>query len=127
VARIKLELAKELRLGNLDSQRDWGFAGDYVEAMWLMLQQDKPDNFVIGTGETHAVREFCKIAFAHVDLDYNDYVVQDERFYRPAEVELLISDPSYAKKKLGWELKVNFKQLVCMMVDSDMKRLSEKK
>jgi len=126
-ARIKLGLAKELRLGNLDSQRDWGFAGDYVEAMWLMLQQDKPDNFVIGTGKTHAVREFCKIAFAHVDLDYNDYVVQDDRFYRPAEVELLISDPSYAKKKLGWELKVNFKELVTMMVDSDMKRLSEKK
>jgi GDPmannose 4,6-dehydratase len=127
VARIKLELAKELRLGNLEAQRDWGFAGDYVEAMWLMLQQDKPDNFVIGTGETHSVREFCELAFAHVGLDYNQYVVQDERFYRPAEVELLISDPSYAKKKLGWELKVNFKQLVTMMVDSDMKRLSEKK
>ena len=127
VARIKLELAKELRLGNLDAQRDWGFAGDYVEAMWLMLQQDEPDNFVIGTGETHSVREFCEIAFAHVGLDYNQYVVQDERFYRPAEVELLISDPSLAKKKLGWEPKVNFKQLVCMMVDSDMKRLSEKK
>jgi GDPmannose 4,6-dehydratase len=127
VARIKLELAKDLHLGNLDSQRDWGFAGDYVEAMWLMLQQDEPDNFVIGTGETHSVREFCGIAFAHVGLDYNQYVVQDERFYRPAEVELLISDPSLAKKKLGWEPKVNFKQLVCMMVDSDMKRLSEKK
>jgi len=127
VARIKLELAKELRLGNLDAQRDWGFAGDYVEAMWLMLQQDEPGNFVIGTGETHSVREFCEIAFAHVGLDYNQYVVQDERFYRPAEVELLISDPSLAKKKLGWEPKVNFKQLVCMMVDSDMKRLSEKK
>jgi GDPmannose 4,6-dehydratase len=127
VARIKLELAKDLHLGNLDSQRDWGFAGDYVEAMWLMLQQDEPGNFVIGTGETHSVREFCGIAFAHVGLDYNQYVVQDERFYRPAEVELLISDPSLAKKKLGWEPKVNFKQLVCMMVDSDMKRLSEKK
>ena len=127
VARIKLELAKELRLGNLDSQRDWGFAGDYVEAMWLMLQQDEPGNFVIGTGETHSVREFCEIAFAHVGLDYNQYVVQDDRFYRPAEVELLISDPSLAKKKFGWEPKVNFKQLVCMMVDSDMKRLSEKK
>lgn len=127
VARIKLELAKDLHLGNLDSQRDWGFAGDYVEAMWMMLQQDEPGNFVVGTGETHSVREFCEIAFAHVGLDYNQYVVQDERFYRPAEVELLISDPSLAKKKLGWEPKVNFKQLVCMMVDSDMKRLSEKK
>jgi GDPmannose 4,6-dehydratase len=127
VARIKLELAKDLHLGNLDSQRDWGFAGDYVEAMWLMLQQDEPGNFVIGTGETHSVREFCEIAFSHVGLDYNQYVVQDERFYRPAEVELLISDPSYARKKLGWELKVNFKELVSMMVDSDMKRLSEKK
>jgi GDPmannose 4,6-dehydratase len=126
-ARIKRGLAKDLRLGNLESQRDWGFAGDYVEAMWMMLQQDEPGNFVIGTGETHSVREFCEIAFAHVGLDYNQYVVQDERFYRPAEVELLISDPSLAKKKLGWEPKVNFKQLVCMMVDSDMKRLSEKK
>jgi GDPmannose 4,6-dehydratase len=127
VAHIKLELAKDLHLGNLESQRDWGFAGDYVEAMWLMLQQDKPDNFVIGTGETHSVREFCEIAFAHVGLDYNQYVVQDDRFYRPAEVELLISDPAYAKKKLGWEPKVNFKGLVSMMVDADMKRLSEKK
>jgi GDPmannose 4,6-dehydratase len=127
VARIKLELAKELRLGNLDAQRDWGFAGDYVEAMWLMLQQDEPGSFVIGTGETHSVREFCEIAFAHIGLDYNQYVVQDERFYRPAEVDLLISDPSLAKKKLGWEPKVNFKGLVSMMVDADMKRLSEKK
>jgi GDPmannose 4,6-dehydratase len=126
VAHIKLELAKDLHLGNLDAQRDWGFAGDYVEAMWLMLQQDKPDNFVIGTGETHSVREFCEIAFAHVDLDYKQYVVQDDRFYRPAEVELLISDPSYAKKKLGWKPKVNFKGLVSMMVDADMKRFSEK-
>ena len=126
VAHIKLELAKDLHLGNLDAQRDWGFAGDYVEAMWLMLQQDKPDNFVIGTGETHSVREFCEIAFAHVDLDYKKYVVQDDRFYRPAEVELLISDPSYAKKKLGWKPKVNFKGLVSMMVDADMKRFSEK-
>lgn len=127
VAHIKLELAKELRLGNLDAQRDWGFAGDYVEAMWMMLQQDEPGSFVIGTGETHSVREFCEIAFAHVGLDYNQYVVQDERFYRPAEVELLISDPSHAKKKLGWELKVTFKELVTMMVDADMKRLSNKK
>ena len=100
VARIKLGLAKELRLGNLESQRDWGFAGDYVEAMWLMLQQDQPDNYVIGTGETHAVREFCEIAFSHVGLDYKEYVVQDEKFYRPAEVDLLISDPSKARQYL---------------------------
>ena len=94
VAKIKLGKAKELRLGNLEAQRDWGFAGDYVEAMWLMLQQDHPDNYVIGTGETHPVREFCEIAFSHIGLDYKEFVVQDEKFYRPAEVELLISDPS---------------------------------
>lgn len=122
VARIKLGKAKELRLGNLEAQRDWGFAGDYVRAMWLMLQQDQPDNYVIGTGETHAVREFCEIAFSHVDLDYKDYVVVDERFYRPAEVDLLISDPSKAKKQLNWELEVSFKELVTMMVDSDLAR-----
>lgn len=126
VARIKLGLAKELRLGNLDAQRDWGFAGDYVEAMWLMLQQDQPDNFVIGTGETHAVREFCEIAFAHVDLDYSQYVVQDERFYRPAEVDLLIADPSKARSILKWEPSVAFKELVTMMVDSDLARLKKK-
>ena len=101
VARIKLGRAKELRLGNLESQRDWGFAGDYVDAMWRMLQQDKPDSFVIGMGETHSVREFCEIAFGHVGLDYNDHVVQDEKFYRPAEVDLLISDPSKARSILG--------------------------
>jgi GDPmannose 4,6-dehydratase len=123
VARIKLGLAKELRLGNTESRRDWGFAGDYVEAMWLMLQQDKPDNFVVGTGETHAVREFCELAFGRVGLDYRAYVVQDPRFYRPAEVDLLISDPSKAKKELGWKPKVDFKQLVGMMVDADLKRL----
>jgi GDPmannose 4,6-dehydratase len=124
VARIKLGLAKELRLGNLDSRRDWGFAGDYVEAMWMMLQHDKPDTFVIGTHETHSVREFCEIAFSHVDLDYNEYVVQDQRFYRPAEVDLLISDPSKARSILGWEPSVSFKDLVTMMVDMDLKRLS---
>jgi GDPmannose 4,6-dehydratase len=127
VARIKLELARDLHLGNLDAQRDWGFAGDYVEAMWLMLQQDRPENYVVGTGETHSVREFCEIAFAHVGLDYDQYVVQDKRYYRPAEVELLISDPTYARKKLGWKMKVDFKHLVTMMVDADMDRLSEKK
>src|SRR5512139_1888883 len=126
-ARIKLGLAKELRLGNLESQRDWGFAGDYVEAMWLMLQQDHPDNYVIGMGETHSVREFCDIAFSHVGLNYNDHVIQDERFYRPAEVDLLISDPSKARSVLGWEPAVGFRELVTMMVDSDMKRLSQKK
>jgi len=126
VARIKLGHAKEIRLGNLESQRDWGFAGDYVEAMWRMLQHDKPDNFVVGMGETHSVREFCQIAFAHVDLDYNDYVVQDERFYRPAEVDLLISDPSKARSVLGWEPAVGFRELVTMMVDNDLERLNKK-
>jgi len=125
VARIKLGLAKELRLGNLESQRDWGFAGDYVEAMWLMLQQDQADNYVIGTGETHAVREFCEIAFSHVGLDYKDFVVQDEKFYRPAEVDLLISDPSKARNALKWEPSVSFQELVTMMVDSDMARLKQ--
>ncbi|HXQ34721.1 MAG TPA: GDP-mannose 4,6-dehydratase, partial [Anaerolineales bacterium] len=127
VARIKLGRAKELRLGNLESQRDWGFAGDYVDAMWRMLQLDQPDSFVIGMGETHSVREFCEIAFGRVDLDYNDYVIQDEKFYRPAEVDLLISDPSKARSALGWEPAVSFKELVSMMVDSDIERLSQKK
>lgn len=126
VARIKLGLSKELRLGNLESQRDWGFAGDYVEAMWMMLQQDAPDNFVIGTGETHSVREFCEIAFGRVGLDYNEFVVQDERYYRPAEVDLLISDPSKAHATLGWEPSISFKELVTMMVDADMERLASK-
>jgi len=127
VARIKLGLAKELRLGNLESQRDWGFAGDYVEAMWRMMQQDKPDNFVIGMGETHSVREFCETAFGHVGLDYNDHVVQDEKFYRPAEVDLLISDPSRARSILGWEPAVTFKELVTRMVNADVERLDHKK
>jgi len=125
VARIKLGMAKELRLGNLEAQRDWGFAGDYVDAMWRMLQLDAPDSFVIGTGETHAVREFCEIAFSCVDLDYKEFVVQDERFYRPAEVDLLISDPSKSRSILGWEPAVSFKELVTMMVDADMKRLAK--
>jgi len=126
-ARIKLGRAREIRLGNLEAQRDWGFAGDYVDAMWRMLQQDEPDSFVIGMGETHSVREFCEIAFSHLGLDYNDHVVQDEKFYRPAEVDLLISDPSKARSVLGWEPAVGFKELVTMMVDSDMERLSQKK
>jgi GDPmannose 4,6-dehydratase len=126
-AKIKLGLAKELRLGNLESQRDWGFAGDYVDAMWRMLQQDKPDNYVIGMGETHSVREFCEIAFGHIDLDYKEFVVQDERFYRPAEVDLLISDPTKARSVLGWEPAVGFNELVTMMVDADMERLTSRK
>jgi GDPmannose 4,6-dehydratase len=125
-SRIKLGLAKELRLGNLESRRDWGFAGDYVEAMWMMLQQDAPDNFVIGTGKTYSVRELCEVAFGHVGLDYNEFVIQDERYYRPAEVDLLISDPSKARSVLGWEPAVDFKELVTMMVDADMERLSSK-
>jgi len=126
VARIKLGKAKELRLGNLEARRDWGFAGDYVEAMWMMLQHKEADNFVVGTGETHSVREFCEIAFARLDLDYKEYVVQDERFYRPAEVDLLVSDPSKTRSVLGWEPTVDFKELVTMMVDSDLERLSSK-
>ncbi len=127
VAKIKLGMSKELRLGNLESQRDWGFAGDYVEAMWRMLQHDEPDNFVIGTGETHAVREFCEIAFGCVGLNYQDYVIQDPRFYRPAEVDLLISDPSRAKSILGWAPQVSFRQLVEMMVESDLRLVTGKK
>ncbi len=122
-ARIKLGLARELRLGNLESRRDWGFAGDYVKAMWMMLQQEKPDNYVIGTGETHSVREFCEIAFEHVGLDYRDFVVQDQRFYRPAEVDELVSDPSKACRILGWDVGVNFRDLVTMMVTADLERL----
>ena len=122
VARIKLGSATELRLGNLDSKRDWGFAGDYVEGMWRILQADAPDDFVLATGETHTVREFCEIAFAHVGLDYQDHVVVDPRFVRPAEVELLLGDPGKAKRELGWEPKVSFRGLVEMMVDADMQR-----
>lgn len=125
VARIKLGLSKELRLGNLEAQRDWGFAGDYVKAMWLMLQQDKPDNYVIGTGETHSVREFCQIAFSHANLDYKEFVVVDEKFYRPAEVDLLISDPTKAKNELKWSPSVSFDSLVKMMVDADVARLKK--
>ena len=124
VAKIKLGDATELRLGNLDSKRDWGFAGDYVEMMWRMLQQDTPDDYVAATGETHTVREFCEIAFSRVGLDFNDHVVIDPRFVRPAEVELLLGDPSKAKRVLGWEPKVSFQGLVEMMVDADMERLS---
>jgi GDPmannose 4,6-dehydratase len=120
VARIKLGLAADLRLGNLDAERDWGFAGDYVKAMWSMLQQDQPDDFVIATGETHSVREFLEIAFDHVNLHWQDYVVQDPRFMRPAEVDQLVGDASKARQVLGWSPSVSFAELVCMMVDADM-------
>ncbi|MRR37502.1 GDP-mannose 4,6-dehydratase [bacterium] len=123
VARIKLGLADKLVLGNLEARRDWGFAGEYVQAMWMMLQQDTPQDFVIGTGETHSVREFAELAFRHVGLNYQDYVTQDPRFLRPSEVDLLISDPSRANSKLGWKPKVNFQGLVEMMVEADLKRL----
>ena len=122
VARIKLGQQKEVRLGNLEARRDWGFAGDYVEAMWMMLQQDLPDDFVIGTGDTRTVRELCQVAFEHVGLDYRDYVVQDPKFFRPAEVDLLVADASKAREKLGWTPKVTFHQLVRMMVDADLER-----
>ena len=122
VARIKLGLGTEVRLGNLDSRRDWGFAGDYVDAMWRMLQQDEPDDYVIGTGHTCSVRDLCDAAFSHVGLDYREYVKQDPKFFRPAEVDLLVADPSKAREKLGWQPKVSFKQLVEMMVDADMER-----
>lgn len=124
VARIKLGMADELRLGNLDAKRDWGFAGDYVEAMWLMLQQESPDDYVVSTGETHSVQEFCEVAFGRVGLDWQKYVVQDERFMRPAEVDLLVGDPTKAYKVLGWETKVGFAELVTMMVDADVALLS---
>jgi len=122
-ARIKLGLANELRLGNLEAQRDWGYAGDYVEAIYLMLQQDKPDDYVIATGKTHSVRELCQVAFDYVGLDYRDYVVSDPKFYRPAEVDQLVGDASKARRVLGWEPKVSFEELVHMMVDADMEAL----
>jgi len=124
VARIKLGMDNELRLGNLDSRRDWGFAGDYVEAMWSMLQQEQPDDYVIATGETHSVRELCELAFGHVDLNYEEHVVIDERFFRPAEVDLLVGDPTKASAALGWKPKTSFAELVRMMVDADLDLLS---
>jgi len=124
VARIKLGLAKELRLGNLDAHRDWGFAGDYVQAMWMMLQQEEADDYVIATGESHSVQELVEIAFAHVGLDWKQYVVTDPALLRPAEVDHLIGDASKARARFGWEPTVTFEQLVRMMVDADLKRLS---
>ena len=124
VAQIALGHAEELRLGNLDAQRDWGFAGDYVEAMWLMLQQDHPDSYVISTNETHSVREFCEVAFGHVDLDWERYVVMDEAFMRPAEVDLLVGDSTKARTELGWSPQVGFQDLVTMMVSADLDLLN---
>jgi GDPmannose 4,6-dehydratase len=123
VARIKLGLARELRLGNLDARRDWGFAGDYVEAMWRMLQQPKPQDYVIGTGQTHSVRELVEAAFGHVGLDWQKHVTTDPKYMRPAEVDVLQADPSKARRELGWSPKVGFRELVAMMVDADFERL----
>ncbi|MCE2735453.1 MAG: GDP-mannose 4,6-dehydratase [Ilumatobacteraceae bacterium] len=121
-ARIKLGVEKELVMGNLDAKRDWGYAGDYVRAMWMMLQQDEPDDYVVATGETHSIEEFLTLAFEEVGLDdWRNYVRQDPRFFRPAEVDLLIGDPSKAREKLGWVPEVNFKSLVSMMVQNDLK------
>ena len=126
-ARIKLGIAKELRLGNLDAKRDWGYAKDYVEAMWMMLQQPEPDDYVVATGETHSVQELVELAFSRVGLNWQDHVVTDPAFVRPAEVDLLIGDPSKAKAILGWTPKTSFRQLVELMVDADMERLSRMK
>jgi GDPmannose 4,6-dehydratase len=123
VAKIKLGLAHELHLGNLNAQRDWGFAGDYVQAMWLMLQQERPDDYVVATGETHSVRELCEEAFSHVGLKWQEHVVVDPQFIRPAEVDQLVGDPSKARRVLGWQPAVSFHDLVCMMVDADLNLL----
>ena len=126
-AKIKLGLKDELRLGNLDACRDWGFAGDYVKAMWLMLQQSTPMDFVIGTGKTHSVREFCEIAFQHVGLDWKEYVVVDSNFYRPSESQQLVANPSCAQRMIGWQSEVKFEQLVRLMVDADLENLKQEK
>jgi GDPmannose 4,6-dehydratase len=120
---VKLGMARDLHLGNLDARRDWGYAGDYVQAMWLMLQQDRPDDYVVGSGQTHSVRELCEIAFGYLGLDYRDHVKVDPRFIRPAEVDLLVSDSTKAQQVLGWRPSVSFEQLVVMMVEADLKRL----
>jgi len=125
-AKIKLGMAEELRLGNLDAKRDWGFAGDYVRAMWKMLQADSPDDYVVSTGETHSVREFCEVAFGHLGLDYEDHVVIDDAFFRPAEVDLLVGDATKAAEELDWRPEVEFSELVTTMVDADMDLLSGK-
>jgi GDPmannose 4,6-dehydratase len=123
VARIKHGQQKELRLGNIDAKRDWGFAGDYVDAMWRMLQQDKGDDYVVATGLTTTVREMCRIAFAHVGLSYKDYVVIDPQFFRPAEVDVLLGNPAKAQRQLGWTAATSLEQLITMMVDADMRRV----
>jgi GDPmannose 4,6-dehydratase len=123
VARIKQGKQKELRLGNIDAKRDWGFAGDYVEAMWLMLQQEKPDDYVVATGRTTTVRDMCRIAFSHVGLNYEDHLVIDPEFFRPAEVDILLGNPAKAKEKLGWEAQTSLEDLIAMMVDADMRRV----
>jgi GDPmannose 4,6-dehydratase len=125
VARIKLGLSEKLQMGNLEARRDWGFAGEYVQAMWKMLQQDTPEDYVIGTGETHSVREFADMAFKCVGLNYEDHVVQDQRFMRPSEVDILICNPAKARQNLAWEPKVKFQGLVEMMVEADLKRMKE--
>jgi GDPmannose 4,6-dehydratase len=127
VALIKKGLLEKLKLGNLDAKRDWGFAKEYVEAMWLMLQQPEGDDYVIATGNTHTVREFCQFAFDYVGLDYQEFVVVDPAFYRPAEVDVLIGDPSKAKQKLGWSHKTSLKELAEMMVEEDLKEISKYK
>lgn len=124
-ARIKLGKQRELRLGNIDAKRDWGFAGDYVEAMWLMLQQEQPEDYVVATGVTTTVREMCKLAFELLDLDYEDYVVIDPQFFRPAEVDVLLGDPSKARRQLGWEPKTSLPQLIEMMVEADLRRVGK--
>ncbi len=124
-AKIKLEMTNEIRIGNLDSKRDWGYAGDYVRAMWLMLQQVEPDDFVIATGQTHSVERLLEVAFGHVGLNWRDYTVQDEAFMRPAEVDLLVGDPGKARRKLGWQPEVSFEELIGMMVESDLKKLRD--
>ncbi len=127
VARIKLGLSRELALGNLEAQRDWGYAGDYVQAMWLMLQQNQPDDYVVATGETHSVRELCQVAFEHVGLDYRDFVRVDARFLRPAEVDQLVGDATKARSVLGWRPNVSFAELIRMMVDADLELLRQEK
>jgi GDPmannose 4,6-dehydratase len=127
VARIKLGLARQISLGNLDARRDWGFAGDYVDAMWRMLQQPSPQDYVIGTGKTHSVRELVEAAFSHVGLDWEKHVVTDPKFMRPAEVDLLLADPSKARQELGWTPAVDFQHLIAMMVDADLERLSARR
>ena len=124
VARIKQGKQKELRLGNIDAKRDWGFAGDYVKAMWLMLQQDEPDDYVVATGRTTSVRDMCKLAFAHVGLDCDDHVVIDPAFFRPAEVDVLLGNPAKAKARLGWTATTNLETMISMMVDADMERVT---